>query len=111
MAERFLMDENVQDSKNLKRHHDEGVLDENEFKAPKAVVLEAAKRGGLSLVEPQTAPAHQRAATSPAPTIVAAAESTAPPSTTAQVPHPHTPGNRRCYPPAESTSQGGGLPP
>eukprot|EP00614_Pseudopedinella_elastica_P020440 CAMPEP_0172631738 /NCGR_PEP_ID=MMETSP1068-20121228/180834_1 /TAXON_ID=35684 /ORGANISM="Pseudopedinella elastica, Strain CCMP716" /LENGTH=69 /DNA_ID=CAMNT_0013442967 /DNA_START=30 /DNA_END=236 /DNA_ORIENTATION=- len=69
MAERFLTDEDAHDMKNLKRHRGEGVLDENEFKASKAVVLEAAKRGGLSLVEPQTAPAHQRAATAPAPTI------------------------------------------
>ena len=87
MAELFLTDEDVQDLKNLKRHHDEEILDETEFKASKVVVVEAAKRRRLSPVEPQPAPAHQHAATSPAPTIVSDTESTAPPSTTAQVPH------------------------
>ena len=81
IVERFLTGEDVQDLKNLKHHHDEGVLDETEFKASKAAVLEAAKRRRPSPVEPQPGPAHQRAATAPAPTIVPATESTAPPST------------------------------
>lgn len=98
--------------KNLKRHHDEESLDETEFKASKAAVLEAAKRRRLSPVEPQPEPAHQHAATAPAPTTAAATESTEPPSTAAQVPHPHTAISPLAagYPPAESTSQGGIYP-
>ena len=113
MAERFLTDEDVQDLKNLKRHHDEGIHDETEFTASKAVAFEAAKRRGLSPVEPQPAPAHQHAATAPTPTIIAATESTVPPSTTAQVPHPHTAISPLAaeYPQAESTSHGAGSTP
>ena len=46
MAKRFLMDGDVQDLKNLKRHHGKGILDETEFKASLAVVLEAEKEEG-----------------------------------------------------------------
>ena len=80
MAERFLTGEDLQDLKNLKHHHDEEVLDETEFKASKTAVLEAAKRRRPSPVEPRPGPAHQHAATAPAPTIVPATESTVPPS-------------------------------
>ena len=54
------------------RHHGEGILDETEFKASKAVVLEVAKKRRPSPVDPQPAPAHQHAATAPASTTVAA---------------------------------------
>ena len=92
--------------KNLKRHHDEGTPNENEFKASKATVLEAAKRRWLSPVEPQPAPAHQHAAIAPGATIVAATESTEPPSTTAQVRGGAVAAGRQ---PTESTEPTGAL--
>ncbi len=87
--EPFLTEAEERDLTKLKRHHDKGMLDETEYKACKAVILEAAKRRRLSPGELQPACAQEHAATATTPTIVAVIESTAPHSATAQVPHPH----------------------
>ena len=77
----FLTEPEERDLTNLKRLHDNGILDETEYRASKAVILEAAKRRRLSPGELQPI------ATTP--TIVAAIKSTTPHSATAQVPHAH----------------------